>query len=745
MKAAKTVKKSAKGAAAPHGKSNAKESLQEFFGFDSFKGEQEAIINSVLSGEDTFVIMPTGGGKSLCYQLPALMMEGTAIIISPLIALMKNQVDQIRSFSHDTVAHFLNSSLTKTEITKVKKDVAEGNTKMLYIAPETLKKDETIDFLKSINISFVAVDEAHCISEWGHDFRPEYRRIKQMIKEIKDVPMMALTATATPKVQQDIQKNLQMNDALVYKSSFNRTNLYYEVRPKGKKAEVMKDLVSYVKTKKGKSGVIYCLSRKKVEEIAEVLKANGIKALPYHAGLDAKTRAAHQDAFLMEDTDVIVATIAFGMGIDKPDVRFVIHYDVPKSIEGYYQETGRAGRDGIDGDCVLYYNPADIDKLEKFMKDKPVAEREIGELLIFETQAFAETSACRRKFLLHYFGEEYDDKGCGKMCDNCRNPKKKEDAKAEATMALQLIQEVNEKHVLKHIVDVLMGHKTHEITLNDHQDLKWFAKGKSHDDNYWKSLIRALLLQGFITKNIENYGLLSISAKGEAFIKKPAKFEIAVDQQFDKVLESDDDANVEVENVFDEVLLGMLKELTRKVGKQLNLPPYVIFQEPSLEEMAFKFPITLDELSKVSGVNKSKAMKYGKPFIEMIAKYVEDNNIERSEDVIVKSVVNKSAKKIAIITNIDKKQSLDDIARSLGMSLPELLDETQNIVLSGTKLNLKTYVNDIADEEIQEEIMDFFKRSQKDSLDEALAEYGHEFSKEDLQLLRIHFISEVAY
>lgn len=740
MKVAKTAKKSSKSDSY-----NPKQSLQEFFGFDSFKGDQELIINSVLNGEDTFVIMPTGGGKSLCYQLPALIMPGTAIIISPLIALMKNQVDQIRSFNHDTVAHFLNSSLSKTEITKVKQDVTAENTKMLYIAPETLKKDETIDFLKSINISFVAVDEAHCISEWGHDFRPEYRRIKQMIKEIKDVPMMALTATATPKVQQDIQKNLQMSDAIVYKSSFNRTNLYYEVRPKGKKADVMKDLVQYVKTKKGKSGVIYCLSRKKVEEIAEVLKANGIKALPYHAGLDAKTRAAHQDAFLMEDTDVIVATIAFGMGIDKPNVRFVIHYDIPKSIEGYYQETGRAGRDGLEGDCILFYNPADIDKLEKFMKDKPVAEREIGELLIFETQAFAETAACRRKFLLHYFGEEYPDKGCGNMCDNCRHPKQKEDAKDAALLALRLIQKVNEKHVLKHIVDVLIGNKTHEVTLNDHQELEFFGKGKDRDDNYWKSVIRVLLLQSYITKNIENYGLLSISPKGEAFIKKPVKFEIAIDQKYDKITDSDDDGNVETENVYDEVLFGMLRDLTRKVGKQMNLPPYVIFQEPSLEEMAFKFPITMDELSKVSGVNKGKAMKYGKPFIELIAKYVEENNIERSEDVVVKSVVNKSAKKIAIITNIDKKQSLEDIARSNGISMQELLNEIQNIVLSGTKLNLKSYVNDVADEEIQEEVMDFFKKSQKDSLEEALTEYGNEFSKEDLQLMRIHFISEVAY
>ena len=744
MKTAKTASKSLKAANAAMDGKSAKDSLQEFFGFDSFKGDQEQIIDSLLAGNDIFVIMPTGGGKSLCYQLPALMMEGTAIIISPLIALMKNQVDQIRSFSHDTVAHFLNSSLTKTEITKVKHDVTGGNTKMLYIAPETLKKEETIDFLKSINISFVAVDEAHCISEWGHDFRPEYRRIKQMIKEIKDVPMMALTATATPKVQQDIQKNLQMNDALVYKSSFNRTNLYYEVRPKGKKADVMKDLVSFVKTKKGKSGVIYCLSRKKVEEIAEVLKANGVKALPYHAGLDAKTRAAHQDAFLMQDSDVIVATIAFGMGIDKPDVRFVIHYDVPKSIEGYYQETGRAGRDGIDGDCILYYNPADIDKLEKFMKDKPVAEREIGELLIFETQAFAETAACRRKFLLHYFGEEYDDKNCGKMCDNCRHPKQKEDAKQNAVMVLELIQMINEKHVLRHIVDVLVGSKTHDVTLNDHQKLSFFGKGKDREDNYWKSLIRVLLLQGYITKNIENYGLLSISEKGEAFIKKSVKFEIAIDQQFDKVLESDDDV-AEPEDIYDEVLFAMLKDLTKKVGKQMGLPPYVIFGEPSLEEMAFKFPITMDELSKISGVNKGKAIKYGKPFIELIGKYVEDNNIERSEDIVVKSVVNKSAKKIAIITNIDKKQGLEDIARSIGLTMTELLDEIQNIVYSGTKLNLKSYVSDIADDDIVEEVMDFFKKSQKDSIEEALTEYGSEFSKDDIQLMRIHFISEVAF
>jgi ATP-dependent DNA helicase RecQ len=721
-----------------------KECLQEFFGFDNFKGEQEKIINNLLAGNDTFVIMPTGGGKSLCYQLPALIMPGTAIIISPLIALMKNQVDQIRAFSSTHVAHFINSSLSKTDIGTVKKDVTAGNTKMLYIAPETLKKDETIDFLKSINISFVAVDEAHCISEWGHDFRPEYRRIKQMIKEIKDVPMMALTATATPKVQSDIQKNLQMTDAVVFKSSFNRSNLYYEVRPKGKKPDTLKEIVQFIKARKGKSGIIYCLSRKKVEELAEVLKANGIKALPYHAGLDAKTRAANQDAFLMEDVDVIVATIAFGMGIDKPDVRFVIHYDVPKSIEGYYQETGRSGRDGLEGDCLLLYNPADIDKLEKFMKDKPVAEREIGELLIFETQAFAETSSCRRKFLLLYFGEEFDDKDCHKMCDNCRHPKKKEDAKDAAILALRTVKEFNGKNNLKHAVEVIIGKKSHDVTLNGHHKLEVFGKGKDHDDVYWKSVLRVLLLNGFITKNIENYGLLSLSEKGEAFLKKPVKFEIAVDQKFERVTD-DDDSTVEAEDVYDEVLFDMLKDLTKKVSKQMNLPPYVIFQDPSLEEMAIKYPITMDELSKVTGVNKGKAMKYGKPYIELINKYVEENGIERPEDFVVKSVVNKSAKKIAIITNIDKKMGLEDIARSLGISREELLKELENIIFSGTKLNLKSYVNDVVDEDHAEEIMDYFRGHPVDSLEDAMKEFGDDFSKDELQLMRLYFISETAF
>lgn len=725
-------------------KNSVKDSLKDFFGFDNFKGDQEKIVNSVIKGEDTFVIMPTGGGKSLCYQLPALMLPGVTIIISPLIALMKNQVDQLRSFGTESIAHFLNSSLSKGDITRVKKDVSSGDTKLLYIAPETLKKDETIDFLKSINISFVAVDEAHCISEWGHDFRPEYRRIKQMIKEIQDVPMMALTATATPKVQQDIQKNLQMGDALVYKSSFNRTNLYYEIRPKGKKNDVLKDIVSYIKTRKGKTGIVYCLSRKKVEEIAGVLKANGVKALPYHAGLDAKTRAAHQDAFLMEDCDVIVATIAFGMGIDKPDVRFVIHYDVPKSIEGYYQETGRAGRDGIESDCLLYYNPADIDKLEKFMKDKPVAEREIGELLIFETQAFAESSACRRKFLLHYFGEEFNDKDCNNMCDNCRHPKTKIDAKAESVLVLNTINAVKGKYVLSHVVDILIGKKTHEVTLSGHEKLDSFGKGKSQDENFWKSLIRVLLLNGFITKNIENYGLLSVNERGEAFLKKPTKIEVALDQKFEKVTD-EDEKDVEVENVYDEVLFALLKDLTKKVGKQHNLPPYVIFQEPSLEEMASKYPTTMDEMAKITGVNKGKATKFGKPYIELIDKYVKENDIEKLDEMVMKSVVNKSAKKIAIITNIDKKVNLPDIARSQGLKMDDLLTEMENIILSGTKLNLKSYINDIADEDLQDEVMDYFRGAQDDNLDAAVNEFSSDFSKEEVQLFRLHFISEFAF
>lgn len=733
--------KRAKGNAAD--KTDLKEALRNYFGFDSFKGEQEEIITNLLAGNDTFVIMPTGGGKSVCYQLPALIMPGTAIIISPLIALMKNQVDAIRSLSHESVAHFLNSSLNKGEITAVKKDINAGKTKLLYIAPETLKKDETIEFLKTIDVSFVAVDEAHCISEWGHDFRPEYRRIKQMVKEIKDVPMIALTATATPKVQSDIIKNLQMGDAVVYKSSFNRSNLYYEVRSKGKKGEAIKEIVSFIKARPNKTGIIYCLSRKRVDEISGILQANGIKALAYHAGLDAKVRADHQDKFLMEEADVIVATIAFGMGIDKPDVRFVIHYDIPKSIEGYYQETGRGGRDGLEGECILFYNPADIEKLEKFLKDKPVAEREIGELLIFETEAFAESSACRRKFLLHYFGEEFPEKDCNKMCDNCRHPKEKIDASKAAVTALNIIKEIKGKYNLKHCVDILIGSKTHEVAMSGHHELSLFGAGKDQDDNYWKSVIRQLLLRGMVTKNIENYGLIAINEVGEAFLKKPSTFEMSVDRKFERFSDADEDDS-QVEAVYDEVLFGILKDLCRKVAKTKNLPPYIIFQEPSLQEMAFKYPITMEELSKITGVSSGKAAKFGKEFLAVIDKYVQENNIERTEDVTIKSVVNKSARKIAIITNIDKRVSLDDIARGQGIKKDELLTEIENIVNSGTKLNLSRYVNEVTEEEILEEVMDFFKRTNENVMEAAMKEYGEEFTKDDLHLMHIHFVSEMA-
>lgn len=724
-------------------KHDLKGALKKYFGFESFKGIQEDIIKNVLNGKDSFVIMPTGAGKSLCFQLPALMMDGTAIVISPLIALMKNQVDQIRAFgSNETAAHFLNSSLTKAEILKVKEDILGNRTKLLYVAPETLKKDETVDFLKQIKISFVAVDEAHCISEWGHDFRPEYRRIKQIVKDIKDVPMMALTATATPKVQADIQKNLQMLDAEVFKTSFNRPNLYYEVRQKNKKDKVLKEIVAYIKQRDKKSGIIYCLSRKKVEEIAEVLNLNGIKALPYHAGLDAKTRASHQDKFLMEDVNVIVATIAFGMGIDKPDVRFVIHYDVPKSLEGYYQETGRAGRDGLEGDCLLFYNPADIEKLEKFMKDKPVSEREIGEQLIFETQSYVESSGCRRKILLHYFGEEFDQKNCGKKCDNCRHPKEQQEVTKDMIQSLQVVQLLKGKFNLKHTVDVLTGTKSQPVMDYEHHSLDCFGIGKAKDALFWKSVIRTALLAGYITKDIENYGLLRLSDKGEAYIKKPTPVFIALDTRFEKV--SEDDENVEIENFYDEILFAQLKELRKKVAKQKGLPPYIIFQDPSLEDMASKYPITMSELSQVFGVTASKAQKFGKPFLDLIEAYVKENDIDRPQDLVIKSAVNKSGKKVAIIQNIDRKINLEDISRSQGISRDELITEIEGMVYSGTKLNIKYYINTILDEDVQQDIFDYFKGSESDSLDLAFKEFDGEFSKEDLQLMRIQFISELA-
>ncbi len=721
-----------------------KKSLKEFFGFSAFKGMQEEVISTIMRGEDCFVIMPTGAGKSLCYQLPALISDGTAIIISPLIALMKNQVDAIRGFGDsDDVAHFLNSSLTKLQTERVKKDVAEGRTKMLYVAPETLKKDETIDFFRSVKVSFVAVDEAHCISEWGHDFRPEYRRIKQIVKEIDDVPMVALTATATPKVQMDIQKSLNMQDSQVFKSSFNRGNLYYEVMPKGSKAQTMKDLISFVNKRKGQSGIIYCLSRKKTEDVAEILRANGINALPYHAGLDAKTRAGNQDAFLMEDCDVICATIAFGMGIDKPDVRFVIHYDVPKSLEGYYQETGRAGRDGLDGDCILFYNPKDTEKLESFLKDKPVAEREIGTQLISEMAFFAESSQCRRKSLLHYFGEKFDSDNCNQMCDNCRHPRDTTEATKQLIIALKTIQYTEGRVALKHVVDIITGVASPEIKAYKHSTFELFGKGKEEGENYWKTLIRFGQINNLIIKNIERYGLLSISDEGIAYLANPTRVDIAPDKEFEPISDADFD-NIQIEAVYDEKLFAILKELQKEVADEMGLPPYVIFQQPSLEDMAYKYPLTMDEMENIMGVGKNKAKKFGKPFLELIAQYVEENNIERPDDLVLKSVVNKSAKKIHIIQNIDKKVPLDDIAKGQGMEFTEFLEELEAIVYSGTSVDLEYYIDEIIDPEGAEEIYDFFKTEQTGNIDSAVREFDGEFTHEEMKVFQIQFMSDVA-
>ena len=721
-----------------------KASLKEFFGFDSFKGMQEQVISTILEGQDCFVIMPTGAGKSLCYQLPALISNGTAVIISPLIALMKNQVDAIRGFGEsDSIAHFLNSSLTKTQSEKVKRDVAEGRTKMLYVAPETLKKDETIDFLRSVKVSFVAVDEAHCISEWGHDFRPEYRRIKQIVKEIDDVPMVALTATATPKVQLDIQKTLNMLDAQVFKSSFNRSNLYYEVLPKGSKAQTMKDLISFINKRKGKSGIVYCLSRKKTEEVAEILQANGINALPYHAGLDAKTRAGNQDKFLMEDADVICATIAFGMGIDKPDVRFVIHYDVPKSLEGYYQETGRAGRDGKDGDCVLFFNPKDTEKLEKFLKDKPVAEREIGTQLISEMAFFAESSQCRRKSLLHYFGENFDADNCDKMCDNCRNPRETEEATDSLVAVLKTIQFTDGKVGLKHIINILIGKASPEVKAYKHNLNPLFGFGKEKNENYWKTLIRYGQINNLIHKNIELYGLFSISKEGEYYLKNPTPVQIALDKEYDAISDADFES-IQIEAVYDKDLYAKLKELQKEVAKDMGLPPYVIFQQTSLEDMAFKFPITMSEMENITGVGKNKAKKFGRPFIELISNYVDENNIERPDDLVLKSVVNKSARKIHIIQNIDKKVSIEDIAKGQGLDYEELIEELEAIVFSGTQVDLLYYIDEIIDEEGRDEIYDYFKSDDTGSIDAAVNEFDGEFTHEEMKIFQIQFMSDVA-
>jgi ATP-dependent DNA helicase RecQ len=724
------------------------ETLKSFFGFDGFKGNQEKIIRNLLNGKDTFVIMPTGGGKSLCYQLPALLSEGTAIVVSPLIALMKNQVDAIRGFSNETgIAHFLNSSLNKSDIAQVKKDVLSGKTKLLYIAPETLTKEDNISFFKEFKISFFAIDEAHCISEWGHDFRPEYRRLRPIIDAVGGVPVMALTATATPKVQQDIQKNLGMMAADLFKSSFNRENLYYDVRPK---QNVIKEIIKYVKQNSGKSGIIYCLSRKKVEEIAEALKVNGIKAAPYHAGLDAKERARTQDGFLMEDLNVIVATIAFGMGIDKPDVRFVIHHDIPKSLEGYYQETGRAGRDGGEGKCVTFYSYEDILKLEKFMKDKPVAEQEIGKQMLSETASFAETSSCRRKFLLHYFGEEFDEVRCNGMCDNCRHPKQKFEAREDIELALECVIEIKERHKIRDVINVLMGTLTATAKTYKHNTLETWGKGVDHDkdEKFWQAVLRQVIVNGYMAKDIENYGLLKVTDKGRAFLKKPHSIKLTRDHDYtnSESDSSDDDITIGGKgggNAADEVLYAMLKDLVKKTAKAKALPPYVIFQEASLEEMSIQYPITIDELTKISGVGAGKASKFGKPFVELIKKYVEENEIERPVDMVIKSVVNKSGLKVYIIQNIDRKVSLKDMAKSKNITLPNLLTEIETIVESGTRVNINYYIDDIMDEEKQDEIMEYFKDSETDSVDAALKELGeNEYSEEEIRVMRIKFLSD---
>ncbi|HMN88695.1 MAG TPA: DNA helicase RecQ [Saprospiraceae bacterium] len=723
------------------------EALQQYFGFDNFKGNQEAIIKSVLNGHDTFVIMPTGGGKSLCYQLPALMLEGTAIIISPLIALMKNQVDSIRGYSqNDEVAHFLNSSLTKAQMKLVKQDITDGKTKLLFIAPETLTKDENIEFFQQVKVSFVAVDEAHCISEWGHDFRPEYRKIRNMLDTIgEDIPVVALTATATPKVQSDIIKNLNMEDSMnLFMSSFNRENLYYEVRPKGKQDQVMKSIVQIIKTMSGQSGIIYVQSRKSAEDIARTLVVNDIKAAPYHAGLDAKTRTQTQDDFLMEELDVIVATIAFGMGIDKPDVRFVIHYDIPKSIENYYQETGRAGRDGLDGRCIAFYSYKDILKLEKFLRDKPVAEREMGAQLMQEVMAYAETTACRRKFLLHYFGEEYDDSSCANMCDNCRFPKERIEVKKEMQQALGAVVDLDENFGIKTIIEFLVGRETKEMKDYRFDQRELFGVGKSQTENFWSSVLRQAMLNGLIYKDIESYGLLKMTDRGRAFIQHPYSFKIPLNHDFDKESARQLDMPGKTA-VLDEGLLNMLRDLRRRESKRLGVPPFVIFQDPSLEDMATQYPISTEDMTKISGVSSGKAARYGKPFIALIQQYVEENEIDRPTDFVVKQVANKSKLKVHVIQGIDRKSPLEDIAEANNINLEELLEEMDAIVSSGTKLNIDYYIEENIDEYVREEIMDYFMSAENDSTALAYSKLRDEdITMEEIQLIRIKFLSDMA-
>ena len=715
--------------------------LKEYFGFSSFKGNQEAVIRNVLEGKDTFVLMPTGGGKSLCYQLPALLMDGVAIVISPLIALMKNQVDAMRTFSAESgIAHFLNSSLNKTAVTQVRSDVLAGKTKLLYFAPESLTKEDNVAFLRKIRISFYAIDEAHCISEWGHDFRPEYRRIRPIINEIGPAPLIALTATATPKVQLDIQKNLGMSDAAVFKSSFNRPNLYYEIRPKH---DVDREIIRFIKQNEGKSGIIYCLSRKKVEELTELLVANGIRALAYHAGMDAATRAANQDAFLMERVEVIVATIAFGMGIDKPDVRYVIHYDIPKSLEGYYQETGRAGRDGGEGHCLTFYSYKDIQKLEKFMQGKPVAEQEIGKLLLLETVSYAESSMCRRKTLLHYFGEEYAEENCGN-CDNCRHPKPRIDARAALRMALEALRDLGDKFKTDYLINVLVGKNTALIKSYGHNKSKWFGAGAEHDARFWGAVLRQALIMGLVDKNIENYGLISINKRGEDYVAMPYPVTVTLDHDYDEEeKEAEAVAPVGRGGAADEELFSMLKDLRKKVAKQHGLPPFVIFQDPSLEDMAVQYPVTIEEMQNITGVGVGKARKFGAEFVKLIKAYVEEKEIIRPQDMVVKSVASKSGNKIFIIQSIDRKMDFEDIARAKDLDFDELLTEIEGIVNSGTKLDISYYLKDFMDEDKVEDIYLYFKEdAESDSLDAAIGELGSDYTEEEIRLVRIKFICE---
>ena len=720
-----------------------KKMLKKVFGFSQFKGNQLAIIKSLLDGNDCFVIMPTGGGKSMCYQLPALMSEGTAIIISPLIALMKNQVDAMRNYSTDDgVAHFLNSSLSKSEINTVREDLLNGKTKLLYVAPESLTKEENVDFFKAINISFYAIDEAHCISEWGHDFRPEYRRIRNIIDSIgAKVPVIALTATATPKVQNDIQKNLGMDKAKVFISSFNRPNLYYEIREKTKNID--KEIVKFIKDNPGKSGIIYCLSRKKVEEFASFLQVNKIRALPYHAGLDSKTRVENQDAFLMEKCDVIVATIAFGMGIDKPDVRFVIHYDMPKSLEGYYQETGRAGRDEGEGKCIAFYDYKDLYKLEKFSTKKAVAEQEIVKQLLAETSAYAESTSCRRKHLLHYFGEKYEEDNCHN-CDNCCHPKPKMNASDQIQLAIEVIQTVKQQFKEDHIVDILTGNKTTSITKFKHNKLKQFGEGMDYDAKFWLNVIRLAIFDNLVVKDVENYGLLKVTEKGERYMRNPYTIMITKPESEDQEDEVDEEMVPNKSEAIDNILFSLLKDLRKTIATRENIPPFVIFQDTSLEDMCTQDPTTIEEMTHISGVGTGKAQKYGQPFIELIKKYVEDNEIERPQDFVVKSVVNKSALKVYIIQNIDRRINFEDIAIAKGLDMDELLTEIESIVASGAKINIDYYINEYIEPYHQEEILDYFANAESDSVDEALEELGDsEYTMEEIRIMKIKFMSDL--